>query len=357
MLQQHAIVLIQGGPGTGKTTFARHYFSEYAYISLKDKKHRHLLERDPHRFFKLYADKTIFDDIEEIPGFATLLTSYSLSIYQLGNYILISNVKLEADSSFIHSCRFFPMDLQEMKAAGRFHPNLETSCLQSALPDPQAYKNYLNRVFSGPLAKLIRVQQPELLFKVLRQCALQLDRPVNLNAIAKKTGVSQPTVQHWLKAFEDCGLIHFLYPLEESFCKRIIKSPKIYFGDCGLAAWLLKLKSSDELLRSPAFEALYANLVFLEILKKNTSQQNPRPLFFWKESNGHEIRFLLQNPTSYDIFDCVTAYEIGKKDLRELDFFDEISEGRVLSRNIVYGGFKNYARPDVNVLSWQAITA
>ncbi|MGV3630744.1 MAG: ATP-binding protein [Bacteroidota bacterium] len=355
LLQQHSIVLVQGALGTGKTSFLRANFTEYSYISLKNQDHRSLLLQDPYRFFSLYAGKTIIDDIEEISGFPALITSYSLSIYQSGNYILISNIFQPVESAFIYSCPFFPLDLQELKTARKFRLTLEGNCIASALPGDVKYKKYLETVFSGPFAHLVRIRDTQLLFSLIKACAEQVHQPVNLNAIAKSIGVSQPSVQSWLQAFEKAGLIHFLPALENGFNKRVVKSPKIYFADCGLLAYLLKLKSPEDLLKSPYFQAVYNNLIFLELFRKTQADNHPKPLRYWKESNGHEISFLAENPTSYDIYVTITAHEVSKKDSRELDFFDEISEGKVLSRNIIYGGYKNYSRNGINVISWQAV--
>ncbi|MCE3297175.1 MAG: family ATPase [Crocinitomicaceae bacterium] len=355
LLHQHSIVLVHGALGTGKTSFLKEHFGHYDYISLKNKNHCQLLKQDPYRFFNLYAGKTMFDDIEEVPGFTEQITSYSLSIYQSGNYILISNVFQQAESSFIHACPFYPLDLQEMKNARTFKLTLEGNCVASALPGTVNYKKHLEAVFTGPFASLVRIRDKKLLFDLLRACAEQVNQPLNLNAIAKKIGVSQPSVQSWLNAFEKCGLVRLLPALEKSFQKRVIKSPKLYFMDCGLLSYLLGLKSPEDLLKSPYFIPVYHNLVFTELFRKNEADSHPKPLHYWKESNGHEIPFLVENPTSYDIYEVVSAHEVSKKDFRELDFFDEISEGKVLSRNIIYGGYKNFSKNEVNIISWQAI--
>lgn len=355
LLQQHSIVLVQGAYGTGKTELLKTHFNTYTYVSLKNKTQRKLLEQDPYRFFNLYLDKTIFDDIEEVSGFPDLVSTYSLSIYQSGNYILAANLKQESFPVLAAACSIFPMSIQELKTAKKFPLTLEANCIASGLPNTLNYKKYLAEVFTGPFAALVRVRNTDLLFSLIKACALQIGQPLNLNSIAKKLGVSQPSVQNWLNAFEKSGLIHFLQPLETSFQKRVIKSPKVYFSDPGLLAYLLQLKSPGELLKSPYFQAVYTNLIFLELFKKNEAESHPRPLRYWRESNGHEIHFLFENPTSYDIYSCITAHEPSKKDFRELDFFDEISEGRVLSRNIIYGGYKNYAKNGINIISWQAI--
>ncbi len=355
LLQQHSIVLLFGVLGSGKSNFLKAHFSAYNYLSLKNKTYRKLLEEDPYRFFNLHLGKTIFDDIEEVDSFQELVTSYSLSIYQSGNYILVSNIRPEKTHELVAVCPFFPMDLQEMKNARKFALTLEGNCLQTSIPGAASYKKYLDELFSGPFARLVRIQNRELLFDLVKACAEQADQPVNLNAIAKKLGVSQPTVQNWLQALDKCGLVHFLHPLDQAFNKRILKSPKLYFCDSGLLCYLLKIKSPEELLQSPHFMAIYRNLVFLELYRKNEADTHPKILRYWRESNGHEIPFLFENPTSYDIYDCVSAHEVTKQHFRELDLFDEISEGRVLSRNIIYGGYKTLTKQEVKLISWQAI--
>lgn len=355
LLQNQSIVLIEGGIETGKTSFIKDQYPDYEYVTLKNKNHKNLIEKDPYRFFTLYINKTVFDDIEEIPNFIELIITYSLSIYQLGNYILISNIKQSINTALVQKCSFSPLDLSELKSLKRFKLNLESTCIQSSFPALKNYNSYLTKIFSEQFSKLVRIQKEAVLFALIQECVFYVDKPLNINAIAKKLKHSQPTIQIWLEAFEKIGLIHFLNPLDVSFNKRIIKSPKIYFADCGLLAHLLKIKTSENLLKGDYFYSIYSNLVFLEFYKKNELEITPKQIHYWKESNGHEIKFLIKNPTSYDIYSLISSHEVSKKDYKELDFFDEISEGKVLSRNIIYGAFKNFIKNETSIISWQLI--
>ncbi|MFN5416050.1 MAG: DUF4143 domain-containing protein [Flavobacteriia bacterium] len=355
ILENNPVALVEGALNTGKSSFIKSQYPDFEYLSLKQKNLRKLILADPYRFFNAYLGKTIFDDIEEIPNFCDLIIQYSLSIYQTGNYILISNVKTECDSTFIKKCTFLPLDVSEQKFHKRFKLTLEANCLQSSLWEVKNYNSYLKRIFNESFSKLVRIQNQTLLFDLIQECTAYVDKPLNINAISKKIKVSQPTTAIWLDAFEKIGLIHYLKPLELDFNKRIIRSPKLYFSDCGLLAYLLNIKSPEKLLKSDYFFAIYSNFVFVEIYKKNETDLNPKNLFFWKESNGHEVKLLSENPTSFDIYEFISNHEGNLRSRKELDFFDEISDGIVLSKNIIYGGYKNYSKNEVNFISWQMI--
>lgn len=356
LLHENAIVLLEGALGTGKTTLVKNAFPDYSYVSMKDKKQQNLLELDPRRFFSLYAGKTIFDDIEFVDDFCQLLCTYSMSIYQSGNYLLLSSLSLEIGSNPIAKVNLFFPDFQELRLAKKLPYSFEQLCFSASFDSKVGtYSTYQKQLVRDLLPLCMRVHEPELFSAFISLLATQVDLHLNLNELAKKLKLTQPTIEKWLKILVRMGIVFLLEPLDERFGKRHIKSPKLYFQDTAFACYLLKIKTSEKLLLHSKMQAIYCNLLISEFYKKFAMEQSEQKLYFWKESNGHEVKLVVKNPTSFDVYEITTKHELKKDLMKELDLFDSISDGKVLSKNVIYGGYKNQLLNEVNLISWQLL--
>lgn len=359
LLLQHPAVSLFASFGVGKTLFVKRYFSDYQYVSLRNEQAKQLLLDDPFRFFSVYGSKTIIDDAEQVEQFSELLFQYSISIYQSGSYLILSSLKPQtSETNQIPLLELLPLSIAELKLEQEFGFQLEESILRGGYPQTTSFfrSKSFQEQFKRQFKLIVSVQDEQLPWELLRACAAYIDRSLNVNELAKNLKLTQPTVNAWLNYFERLGLIYLLKAYPQNFKKRTIKHAKLYFFDTGLASFLLGLKEKKNLLLSPYFKALTHNFYLMELLKKNALEPRKKDFFYWRESNGHEIHLLIQHPTSVDAYQFTSSHEFQGKMQKELDFFDEISDGIVLSKNIVYSGFKNQTAKNANLLSWQMIS-
>ena len=141
----------------------------------------------------------------------------------------------------------------------------------------------------------------------------------------------------------------------ENFSKRIVKAPKLYFYDVGLVSFLLGLRQTDDLEDQTLIGSLFENLVIIDILKKNHHKYLLRDYWFWRDSHGHEVDLLTKRGGGFEIFEMKSTQTILPKLFKGLDYFSDITKGKVNARTLVYGGLDNQDRTNYQVRAWDAV--
>lgn len=357
-LQNHTVILVEGVYFKERKSILKENFPTFEYVSFSDDSFQKLILNDPLRFFKVYTSNVLFDNIELIPDFLELFQTYFFGLYHGTQTILVSNAQLEETNNLKKITYLSPQLIYDTNFSN-FQSNLE-NCILNVNHELKSNINYeaqINFIFSKLIARDVHQSKLNTFKEILILCASEIDKPLNVNSLAKKIQLTQPTVQKCLDLFEKYGLLIFLPNLNESFGKRTIKSSKLYFSDTGLACYLLKIKDSKTLVLSNQFNELFSNFIFTLLYKKlaledKKTNNKLKKLFYWRESNGHEIKLLSKNPTSFDIYEFTSHHLISRKDKKELDFFDEISDGKVLSKTIIYAGYKTEKKENEIILPW-----
>lgn len=347
-LQEEPVILVINHSYGEVTHLFKRYFKGRQYVSLKQKTNLNLLRKDPYKFFNLYDDKVIFDHLESEPAFIDLLLNYAMGIYRKENYLLLSKIDIRKHDKQLCKVILHPFHSDEFELSKRIYSDA------FSLRQKKKFTAYL-KFISSYFEEHLHIHQAEKLKTLVHLLSLYLNKSLNVNHLAKQVGLSQPTVQKWLSELETLGLIVLLHPLETSYGKRINKTPKLYFKNCSLLCYLLGLKKMEQVLLSPLFFDMVLNLYFLELLKVNELDSQQKKYAFWRESNGHEVKFIFQNPTSLDIFDFTSSHEVRKEDLKELEYFDYLTDGEVLSKTIIYDGMKEQLRNGVRYLPWRKL--
>ncbi|TNE54192.1 MAG: ATP-binding protein [Bacteroidetes bacterium] len=344
-------VYCYGSKFIGKSSFFKSYFPELNYVSLKYNKWKQLLELDPERFFRKFRVDTLFDEIQEFPGFEQLFMQYGTETPQ--NIMIVSDLPPETEHPGI--VRMLPLSARELKNEHLFSFLLEESIWEGGFPRGanSSYLYYLKQSLQTPS---VRVHEKDRIRSFFIKSLQQIDQCLNLKKLADSCEISQPTAARWLDLLVQLGLLILLPAWDRDFGKRQSKSPKLYCCDTGLAAHFLGIRKLEKLAGHPAFSALCNNYYLLEIMKQNLLLEPTKELFYWKESNGHEIPLLIRNPTSVDIFVFTSRETPFREQHAELDYFDQLSDGLVLSRNVICGAFKNKIYRDVKWISWHRIT-
>jgi predicted AAA+ superfamily ATPase len=134
--------------------------------------------------------------------------------------------------------------------------------------------------------------------------------------------------------------------------KRLVKSPKIYFYDVGLACWLLGIKTVEQLQHHPLRGALFENLVVLEVLKSQRNQGLRDPLYFFRDSNGLEIDLLLEHADGLQLAEIKASQTVSAPLFKNLRTVSNLLGDRVKSQHLIYGGVERQDRTGVEVLPY-----
>jgi uncharacterized protein len=302
----YPIVGIMGPRQSGKTTLSRHVFNDRPYVSLENLDTRSYAQEDPRAFLASYAQGAIFDEIQQAPQLFSYLQEVVDNTRKTGYYILTGSQHLslahrvtQTLSGRIGITNLLPLSLFELSSTSKnfntliFHggyPRLH----QMEMQPVEFYPSYIQTYIERDVRQLKSIGNLSRFRSFLKLCAGRTGQILNLSALAQDCGISHTTAKEWLTVLEASYLIFLLPPFYNNFNKRLIKMPKLYFYDTGLACSLLGLENVRQLETHYLRGALFENLVILELLKRRLHNGLLPNLYFWRDHTGHEIDLLAE---------------------------------------------------------------
>lgn len=345
------VVTILGPRQSGKTTLARTTFKNYTYVNLELPSVRQFAMEDPESFFSNFPAPMIIDEVQYVPDLLSYVQVFADTRKAQGQYILTGSHQPLLHEKISQSLAgrtglltLLPLSLPELEKAG--FPIDRDDCLfkgfmpriyDESIPPTLLYENYYRTYVERDVRQLINVKNQNAFETFVRLLAGRVGQVVNLESLSNDIGVSSPTLASWLSVLEASYVIFKLYPYYNNFGKRLIKSPKIYFTEVGLAAYLLRIESSEQIARDPLIGGLFENLVVLEALKARYNAGLPPDLYYFRDRSGFEIDLLLDQGRQLHAFEIKSSRtwnsEFGKSMMR---FQKE--NAAVLSSTVIYAG-------------------
>ena len=174
-----------------------------------------------------------------------------------------------------------------------------------------------------------------------------------MNSIAVEVGISHATVRSWISVLEASHIIFLLTPYHRNFGKRLVKMPKLYFIDVGLAAWLLGIRSEEVLVTHPLRGALFETLIVSEFLKTKCNQGLPADLYFWRDNNGREVDLIFEHEKSLQLVEIKSGQTVTSDMIKSEKKMLEIVDSKNVMEHLVYGGEESCQRSGLHVWSWR----
>jgi hypothetical protein len=307
-LREYPIVTLLGPRQAGKTTLVRATLPDYDYVTLEDPDTRLIALEDPRALLKRYPGNTIFDEIQRTPQLLSYLQGIVDAEGRNGRFVLTGSHQLELRAAITQSLagrtgllHLLPLSIVELAAAGIHFEHFEDYIHHGFLPRVHdqrqrpclAYANYYQTYVERDVRQLINLKDASLFEKFVKLLAGRAaGQLLNLQPLASDVGVDGKTIKQWLSILEASFIVFKLPPYFENFGKRVIKSPKYYFADTGLLAYLLDIEQAAQVTRDPLVGQLFENLVVLEVLKARYNQGKAANLYFFRDSHGNEIDLL-----------------------------------------------------------------
>ena len=204
-------------------------------------------------------------------------------------------------------------------------------------PADLLYRSYFQTYVERDVQTLLNVKNKALFEKFLHLLAGRIGQVVNYESLANDAGVSRTTVEQWISVLESSFIIFKLEPYFENYTKRLIKSPKIYFYEPGLASYLLGIKNPDQVSRDPLVGNLFENMVMLEILKSQFNKGMEKSLYYFRDSKGFEIDLIIADGRKIIPVEIKSASTYNKefaKNLKKMSAFAP----NAFSPTVVYSG-------------------
>lgn len=309
-LKEYPIVTVIGPRQAGKTTLVRAALPDYAYVSLESPENRQIATEDPKAFLKQYPGKVIFDEIQRTPHLLSYLQGVVDERRENGQFVLTGSHQLALRAAITQSLagrtgmlHLLPLSIAELEAADIRFATFEDYIHHGFLPrvyDQQqrpytAYANYYQTYVERDVRQLIQLKDAALFEKFVKLLAGRTGQFINYQSLASDVGVDGKTIKQWLSILEASFVVFELPPYFENFGKRVIKSPKYYFTDVGLLAYLLDIEKAAQVTRDPLVGGLFENLVVLEALKARYNQGLMPNLYFFRDSHGVEVDLLYKS--------------------------------------------------------------
>ncbi len=365
----YPVLAITGPRQSGKTTLARAVFASHAYVSLENPEQREFAQTDPRGFLASRAEGMVIDEAQRSPELFAWLQGVVDEEPRPGRFVLTGSSQFGLLSGISQSLagrlallNLLPFTSAELSGAGLLSASLDEALFTGSYPpifdrrlEPGGwYGNYVQTYLERDVRQLINVRDLAQFQRFLRLCAGRTGQLLNLSAVGDEAGVSHNTVRDWIAVLEASYVVHRLPPYHRNFNKRLVKTPKLYFLDSGLAAWLLGIESPAQLATHPLRGALFETWVVAELLKKRLNSGRPSNLSFWRDRSGHEVDVVLEvggEPVALEIKSGAT---ITRDALRGLEQWRQIS-GRAGHACMVYGGGESQTRSDVRIVPWREI--
>lgn len=305
----YPVVTVTGPRQAGKTTLAKMVFPDYKYCNLEHPQTRLLAQQDPVSFFKQYPEPLIIDEIQHVPGLLSYIQVKVDEKRENGQYILTGSQHLNVNAAITQSLAgrtalltLLPFSIEEASEATENKLSRDAWLFSGFLPriydqhqqPGVAYRNYLQTYVERDVRQLLNLKDLQTFEKFLHLLAGRIGQMVNLNALANDTGVSATTISNWLSVLEASYIIYRLAPFYENLGKRLIKSPKLYFVETGLAGYLLGIEDQKMVARDPLLGGLFENMIVIEALKHRLNQGMNPNLYFYRDSNGNEVDLIIK---------------------------------------------------------------
>ena len=357
------VVTIIGPRQAGKTTLACMQFPNHAYANLEAPDIRTLAMSDPHAFFSQFPPPVIIDEIQRVPELLSTIQVLADSSHERGQYILTGSHQLRLQEAVAQSLagrtallRLLPLSISELKATGITHTRDEF-IYQGFMPrlynekiDPtRLYRNYCQTYIERDIRQMINLRSLTDFENFTRLLAGRVGQILNLSSLSNDVGVSSTTLKEWLSVLEASHTIFRLNPYFENFGKRIIKSPKIYFTDIGLASYLLGIESPALAARDPLIGNLFENMVVIEALKARLNAGKEPELYFYRDNKGNEVDLLFRQNRQLIPIEIKSAMTFNPDFAKGIAQFQKIASS-AQKGYIIYAGNLTPELPHASVL-------
>lgn len=306
--REYPVVTITGPRQSGKTSLARKCCPEHTYANLESPEIRQLAIEDPMGFFNAYPAPVIIDEVQRVPELLSYIQILADETTERGQYILTGSHQMELATAVSQSLagrtallRLLPLSLSELRKAGiklsrdeAMHKGFMPRLYQEDIRPRVLYSEYFQNYIERDLRQIASIRDLLQFEKFMRVLAGRIGQVINISSLANDVGVARGTLNEWLSVLEASFVIFRLPPWFENVGKRAIKTPKLYFTEPGLAAWLLEIDSPQQAARDPLMGNLFENMVVVEALKAQLNMGRMPGLHFYRDTRGHEVDLIVR---------------------------------------------------------------
>jgi len=311
----YPVLTVTGPRQSGKTTLVKAEFPECEYVNLEVPDVRAEALADARQFMSRHPAPVIFDEIQNAPEIVSYIQAEVDERGANAQYVLTGSHQPALQAAISQSLagrtgllELLPLSLAELHSAGikktrdaylyeGFMPRLCNGRLMAT----QLFSDYFKTYVERDVRQLANLRNLRTFENFIRLLAGRVGQLLNVDSLASDAGVSSSTVREWISLLEASYIIYILKPYYRNFGKRFIKAPKVYFTDVGLAAYLLGIRSVDQIATHPLVGSLFENMVVMEMRKGRLNRGDDGDLYFMRTSHGIEVDVVSENDGKLDL--------------------------------------------------------
>ncbi len=364
LAQKFQVITLTGPRQSGKTTLVRATFPDLPYVSLEEPDIRQIALTDPRGFLSNYPNGVILDEIQNTPELFSYIQRIVDENRQIqfiltgsSNFLLMEKISqtLAGRTAVLH---LLPFSLQELEPLTDSYENMifkgqYPRIYDRAIPPSDFYPSYIQTYVDRDVRMIKNIGDINAFIQFTQLCAGRIGQPLNNASLANDAGISPNTAKSWLSILESSYILYRLQPYHRNFNKRLIKSPKLYFYDTGVACSLLGIREQEQVNLHYMKGSLFENLILNEFIKRSFNRGENRQPYYWQDNHGKEIDCLLVNGEK------VTAVEIKSGKTMSTSYFENLKYWRSLAalpesqEYVVYGGDQSMQTSAGTLISWK----
>lgn len=364
------VVALTGPRQSGKTTLARAAFPGKPYVTLENPDQLAHATADARRFLANYPDGAIIDEVQRCPELFAYLQGWVDERRRMGDFVLAGSQQFGLLSKITQSLagrvglvHLLPFSQSELAGAGMAAASVDVSLWQGAYPalydrglSPEDwFPNYVATYVERDVRQLLAVRELGLFQRFLKMCAGRSGALLNLSSLAADCGISHVTARQWLAVLEASYIVRLLAPYHRNFGKRLVKTPKLYFLDVGLAAWLLGIRDASTIATHAIRGALFETFVIGEFIKQRHNAGQPAELYFWRDNVGHEIDLLFETGGSLQPVEIKSGMTFSYSWLDAAKRWKAFAGDAALDPWVIHGGDRSFECEGGHAFSWRSL--
>ena len=368
LLQKYPAINITGPRQSGKTTLVKKLNGDYNYFSLENPDTRLFAENDPRGFLGAAGEKFILDEVQYVPALFSYLQEILDNSRENGKVILLGSQSFlmnrhisQSLAGRVASLKLLPLSYSELKAAKLNSQHIDNVLFNGGYPrlyneniEPvHFFPHYIETYLQRDIRLLRNIENLTAFVRFIKLCAGRVGNILDLSSLANDAGVSVNTVKSWLSLLEASYIIYFVQPYSGNVNRRMIKSPKLYFYDTGLACSLLNIEQEKQLeifyLRGNLFE----NFVFSELLKSRFNAGLPANFHFLRDAKGVEIDCVQELPEGLRFIEIKSSATLSAEHIKNI-----LQLKKLFSKTenyVIYSGKEEPVYHDVKFVNWKNI--
>ena len=286
----------------------------------------------------------------------------------MGDFILTGSAQVDLISGITQSLagrvgriELLPLSLTELTLANQLPKTLDEMLYRGSYPaiydreiSPNDwFANYVATYLERDVRQLIAVRNLTQFQRFVKMCAARSGQMLNLAALGADCGISAVTAREWLSVLESNYLVIRLMPHHNNFGKRLVKTPKLYFLDVGLMAWLLGIHQAKSIETHAMRGALFETYIVSELVKQRYNLGLANDLYFWRDNVGHEVDVLYETPQGLQAVEIKSGSTFASDWPNAANKWRSFTAEQALPTAIVYGGNESYARESCSLIGWK----